>query len=716
MVDFTKKIQAQFALMIATGNIFVANVSGNDLWLLYLLSFENAKDPIFRDPESTTHTCNTCNNFIRRYGNLVAIDKDLNIITLFDFIGEGEFTGVPEELHRSVINSGIKTIFVETFKNLQELKYDSKLNTETSVFRVGIDKNTKRYTKEEAEMFGGVKPNELRVFNHMYLDIPKKYVSFSSESKESLMAYPKGSRDVFTRLLNEVSLDTFKLVRDLINQDSILDAKAHLPKILKFIELSADYENVPANKKHLWTWVNSVGFLYANLRSELIGTLLVDLAEGKNLNEACKLWNIRVDPANYMRATTPITENQRKEAAKFVEENDYMESFDRRLATLQDIKVNDILHINSGSIDIKKITVFDKLKPVVSTRHKKSEFDKVEEVSIEKFMKDILPTCESVEVFLESKHEKNMVNITTTVSDESKPIFKWGNNYSKSFRGNTAGKSRIKEAVKKAGGHVDGVLNFRLMWNDDANLSDHSDLDLWASEPSGNRIGFDTPYRKDRAGSFKSNLSGQLDVDNTRPGDNVAVENITWHDINKMENGSYKVWVNQFTARDSKGFKLEIEFNDEIYLYEYKNPISTDKNINVAEVTLKDGLFSIEHKLPVAESANKTIYGLDSNSFHRVELVCLDPGHWGSDNIGNKYYMFMLDGCHTTEPVRTFYNEDLIPDLLTHHKKVMDVLGSQCAVEGGKDQLAGVGFNSDERESVVLKLSGSHKRVIRVKF
>lgn len=43
-----------------------------------------------------------------------------------------------------------------------------------------------------------------------------------------------------------------------------------------------------------------------------------------------------------MKATAPITQKQIAEARKFVEENDYVESFDRRVATLTDIKISEM--------------------------------------------------------------------------------------------------------------------------------------------------------------------------------------------------------------------------------------------------------------------------------------------------------------------------------------------------------------------------------------
>lgn len=66
-------------------------------------------------------------------------------------------------------------------------------------------------------------------------------------------------------------------------------------------------------------------------------------------------------------------------------------------------------------------------------------------------MSDILPTCTSVEAFLDNKHEGNLVSLTTANAKDSKPIFKWSNNYSWTYNGNLAGKSQIKENVKSAG-------------------------------------------------------------------------------------------------------------------------------------------------------------------------------------------------------------------------------------------------------------------------
>lgn len=446
MVEFNKLIQAQFNKMCATGKLFRSSLTGNQVWDLYINGYEKQYNPIFRDPESSTHNCNLCKNFIRRYGNIVALDENYQIITMFDVDAPEEYKTVVKNITTAIKSATISEVFFETFNELHSLPYESCTKSNEH-FKLGIDKNVKRYTKEEAEKYGVVKPNEIRTFNHLHLYLPKQFVDMGSKSIEAIMADYRDAKNVFERAMVEIPLDTLQLVRDLINQGSLLDGTTHLYKIEQFIPLKQQYDSISADKRSNWCWVNSYKLPIAKFKNELIGVLCTELAEGKELNEACQAWNKRVDPVNYMKTTAPITKKQIEEAKKFVEENGYIESFDRRFATIDDIKASEILHVNVGKGDIKAVSIFDSVKST-STRHKRSEFDGIEEVPIDKFMKDILPSCTSVEAFLSNKHEGNLVSLTTANIKESKPIFKWSNNYSWTFNGNLAGKSQIKEAVK----------------------------------------------------------------------------------------------------------------------------------------------------------------------------------------------------------------------------------------------------------------------------
>jgi hypothetical protein len=323
-------------------------------------------------------------------------------------------------------------------------------------------------------------------------------------------------------------------------------------------------------------------------------------------------------------------------------------------------------------------------------------------------MKDILPSCTSVEAFIPNSKAGNFTSLTTANVKESKPIFKWPNNYSWTVNGNLAGVSQIKETVKTAGGKVDGVLRFSIMWS--GNDNDNSDLDAHCREPRGNEIYF--------ASSRNPKTGGNLDIDVTQPLVQMpkgAVENITWPELSKMEDGDYRFFVHQYSSRYSKGFRAEIEFDGEIYSYVYDKAVSAD--VIVATVNLKNGIFTIKHQLPMSEGlgTSREIYGIETNQFHKVNLVCLSPNHWDGNEVGNKYYFFMLDKCKTSEPIRSFHAENLIPEL-AQHRKVLEVLGNTTMIQPAEKQLSGLGFNTTVRDEVVLKLQGTFKRVLKVKF
>ena len=139
--------------------------------------------------------------------------------------------------------------------------------------------------------------------------------------------------------------------------------------------------------------------------------------------------------------------------------------------------------------------------------------------------------------------------------------------------------------------------------------------------------------------------------------------------------------------------------------------------VDIATVHIKNGeIDHVDHSKYLIDSnaTSKEIYGLETNKFHKVNLVCLSPNHWDGA-VGNKHYFFMLDGAKSPEAIRGFHNEFLIPELL-EHRKVMEVLGAALKVESTDKQLSGLGFNATVRDEVVLRLQGSHKRVIKVKF
>lgn len=695
----TKAMNEHFKKMTQSHKLlYRVHCTGDMLWQAYMEGFK--PDPVFRDPESSTHNCNMCRHFIQHYGNIVALNEDNTFTSIFDFeLPEA----IKAEYEKSILAmrelihvSEVDNLFVVTRDSIARSNYD-KCSIE-GYEHLGLSKNVKRYTKEEADKFGVVKPNQIVTFNHLYLSIPAVYIKRTNDTVATLMTNEKAKKDSLEKSLNEFTSDTIELIIDLIEQQSILNGEAQLGKLRAFLELSRQYVQVPQEQRNIWLWRQVQTFQYCHIRGEVIGTLLTDIQSGMDIAEACKAWNRKVDPANYMKAQAPITKMQIKQAQDFVEGNGYVESFTRRCATMVDIEASEILHIHNG--DVKPVSIFDAVK-TADAPIKSAKFDNLKEIPIEEFMQKVLPDCTSLEVYLEGKHKGNLVTLITANNKDSKPIFKWKNNFSWTYNGNLAGKSLIAKAVKSAGGFVDAPFRFSIMWNEDGRSI--VDLDAHAIEPSREEIAFN--HKVSRTG-------GTLDIDMIRPV-NVGVENIFWNDMAKVRDGEYYFFVRNYDGGNTTGVKAEIAIGANVFTYQVNENFKSDKPI--AKLTIKNGQFSkIEHLAPVTESVGDKIYEITTGQFHQVNLVCLSPNYW-KDNVGNKHYFFFIEGCKSPEKLRGFHNEFLNSDL-TPHRKVLDVLAHTMQVESTDGQLSGLGFNSTVHDELIVRYQGKQKGIIKIKF
>ena len=442
------------------------------------------------------------------------------------------------------------------------------------------------------------------------------------------------------------------------------------------------------------------------IRNTAIGTLLVNLSDGMNVDAAVTAFEKVVAPANYKRPKAIFTKKMLEDAQKTVTELGYMNSLGRRFATLDDITANNILFCNRDAAPriAGAMNPFEAMAKTVAIDPKK--FGRAEEISIDKFIKNVLPTATGLELFMENRFSKNMMSLIAPQDKSAPSMFKWPNGFSWVYTGNMAD-SDIRENVKAAGGKVDGVLRFSIQWNDKPGEWDENDEDAHCIEPDKNHIYFNNKWHP--------RTDGRLDVDIVHPNQGkAAVENITWPDIKKMKEGEYSFYVNCFTSRGGKtGFRAEIEFDGNIYSFNYDKPLHQGQNVSVAKVTLKDGKFSIKELLP-SSTSTREIWGVNSNQFVPVSVAMYSPNYWDEQTgNGNRHYFFMLKDCVNPEKPNGFYNEFLKAELL-QHKRVFEALGSQMAVQSVDDQLSGVGFSETKHDSFIVKVQGATERVLKV--
>lgn len=682
--NFKKRFQENFKnLAKGVDTLFEVNVDKDELWNLYLDSFPSGTNEIYR--ERREYDCSCCRHFIKSFGNVVVI-KDNQVHTIWGFDTKSEvFQPVVDALDKFIKSHAVSDVYVSKLK------------------KIGID-----YNFEATE---GGKTNR---YDHFYIELPDRFITIGVESEGEIKGRFRDVRNVFKRSLNEISEESILTILELISSNTLYKGEEWKAVLQQFLKYKKEYDKAPSEQRDNYAWEKSIkaGSVIGKIRNHSIGTLLVNVSEGMDLDTAVKKYEQIVAPANYKRPKAIYTKKMLEDAKKTITELGYLESLNRRFATPDDISANNLLFLNRDTA--KRVSggdIFSEMEKNVAISPK--QFSRVEEIGIEKFVKDVLPTASEVEVYLENKHTQNMVSLIAPENQDSKSMFKWENGFSWAYTGNMAD-SDIRERVKMAGGSVDGVLRFSIQWNESG--KDNSDLDAHCIEPNGHEI----YYRSDKK-PRKSSMGGQLDIDITHPmsqrPNEPSVENITWADKSKMKPGVYKFFVNQYKNRGNKdGFRAEIEFNGQIYSFDYNRGMRTGENIQVAEVMLhQDGTFTIKELLPSSVSSRE-IWGLQTNQFVPVSVVCYSPNYWDEQNgIGHRHYMFMLKGCVNPEMPNGMFNEYLKEELM-QHKRVFEALGSKCHVEDCDDQLSGLGFSSTKRAELIVRVKGQTERVMKVKF
>ena len=670
--EFKTAVQRQFNEM-KKGDVFRVLLDKDELWRIYLSSFPEGTNPIFR--ERTEHDCQCCKSFIRAVGNMVSI-KNGELVSIWDVNVGGFYQVVADAMAEYAKSFPIDNVFLH------------------SEPMAGTDKNYQQVAAPDG--FATI------TWDHFYIQLPSNLYCKGADIGTKLGEI-RSTKDVMLRSLKEITVESIDTVLELIAQNSLYRGEENKFAIESFWKLKVAFDLTAEQYRDIFCWskLSATPASVSKIRSTAIGTLLVDLSEGVDMDRAVASFEAKVAPTNYKRPTALVTKAMIENAKNKLEELGLTSALERRFAVLEDIKANNVLFANREAK--KRINdVFDEISAKTSGNQK--SMDKVEEIDINTFIENILPTASSIEILLENRHSPNLVSLIAPVDLTAKHMFKWPNGFSWSYNGELA--DSIKERVKAAGGNIVGDLRCSLSWfNGD-------DLDLHMVEPGGFRIYFGTKGRL-------SPSYGMLDVDMNAGGvhSRTPVENIVYGNRDKMRVGVYELIVNQYNRRETVdvGFEVEIEFDGTIYSFAYPKAVKQKENVVVAEIrySKKDG-FKIVDSIPSRKSV-RTIWGLPTQTFHKVSVAMLSPNHWDEKAVGNRHYFFMLEGCINDGKARGFYNEFLTSEL-DQHRKVFEIVGSKMKAEDSPNQMSGLGFSSTQRNSILCKVKGSFFRTINITF
>jgi len=646
---------AQNITDMSGGELYVVALDVNDAWEHYLSSFPDGTNNIFR--ERAFHDCSCCKHFIRNMSNVVSL-QDGSIKTIW----QSENLDYPYDVVSKAMDSYVRSFPVKTLFRTAETHYGSETSSE--MMETGI-----------------------HTWNHFRTVVDRKFVT------RDIPTYLSGinsAADVFKRGLEELTQGAMQDVLDLILEDAIYRGAEHKKALEEFIGLSEKYRKInDPVAQNIFIWQN-IFSQAARFRNTVIGTLVQELSEGVDIDRAVRSFESKVAPENYKRPTALITAKMVSDASKTLTDLGMESAIHRRFAKISDVSVNNVLFVDNSVQEKMKDGIEGLLAGVVTKQS--VDVKNALAISVEDFMKTVLPSAETLDLHVTRKHQGNFMSLTAPQEADTGGLFKWNNDFGWSYDGDVT--DTMKEKVKRAGGDVDADFRVSLGWyNGD-------DLDLHMTLPSGDTISF-----RNKMGYLDVDMNAGLPTNSKDP-----VENIRFKTMPR--DGIYKVMVNNFSKRSSSnvGFELEVECLGEIHGFTSAKS-SPKKHELELTITVKNGqmVSILPSKTLQTESSSMAPgiekWGVVTNTLVRVDTMMLSPNFWDEQEIGNKHWFFLLKNCKNPNSTRGIYNE-FLNSKLEKHRKVFEVLGSKTKCEPADEQLSGLGFSSTRKDKAIVIAKG----------
>lgn len=683
---FAKLVAASFQDMARTPHVFVAGVDGDALYERYLKAFPPGTNEIFK--KNTEHECSCCKQFIRRAGSIITLDEG-GVRTVWDRAAAEAphpYDAVAAELRDAVRAADITDLY--------------RVSAKEGSFGAA---QTRALDKESGQAI---------TWNHFHTgSIPKH---LQAASPDAVRGDYRTTVQVFERGLVELKPEAVETVIALVEANNLYRGEEHRAALQQFqVAQRAFLSKKEGGERSAFAWANAHGPA-SRFRNTVIGTLVQDLSEDRDVEVAVASFEQKVAPQNYKRTSAVITPGMVKKAMETIAKLGLEPALERRFAVIGDISVNDVKWVDGAARPRMRGGLGDALMQHAEAANPKSAGDdekRAEEIGLDDFVARVLPETTSMELFFRGQHLGNLMSLTAPVHAEPKQLFRWSNDFAWSYAGNVA--DSIAERVKKQGGKVEGAsLRVSLSW------FNFDDLDLHVHEPQGRGLG----GLRDHIffGNKRGWTGGELDVDMNAggPRSREAVENVVW--MQRVPNGVYRVVVNNFAKRESVdvGFVVEVESGGRLSHFSYNKTVRDKQDVHVVTLHVKDGAVErVETGDPgiAASNISQTKWGLTTEQYVKVNAVTLSPNYWNGSAVGNKHTFFVLDGARCDEPMRGIYNEFLHPRLESH-RKVFEVIGDKTKCQPADGQLSGLGFSSTKRDAFVVRVhQGKRQRLFNVK-
>lgn len=644
-----RAVEAKFNQLAEQADVLIQADTPN-LDEFYVNSFPPEHNKIFR--ERREHDCNCCKHFIRNVGNVVGVFAE-HMETIWDVTVSEPY--------------------------LQKVADSMKAKVLTSV----NGKSTQWFGDDSIPMAGSTKtPDNYSniMWDHFHVVIPKRFLRDKAELGP-LKSNFQSTRAFAIKAL-DIPLCNFETVHELLVADSIYRSEQYKELFTQLLEFRK--QEIPNS-----IIATAKSPAAVRLMSSAIGELLQELSKS-DIETAVGKYEAMVAPANYKRTTALVTPRMAKEATKKVAELGVSDSLFRKMATDVGQNLTDFVSAPQALVDDPMALL---LSDVENTVIDVKSLERLQSITLDKFIESVLPSAQSVSMLFEPKLTSRIMALTDAVDPDSPSLFDWGNHLAWAYTGDTTDTS-ITQRVKAAGGATVGDVRVSLAWECD------DDLDLNMTTQTG--LVYFGRKRCHSSGAF-------LDVDmNAGTVSQHPVENIVIPDKRFMQEGyRYDINVHNYRRRGvaSSKFVVELTILDQVTVVNYDKNVREGDYIFVGSIQKTAGVITFTPGKNVTISASPTlsteVWGVPTNTFVPVNIIMDSP-----NTHGIKHKFFILQGMRAEGTIRGFFNEFLSTPL-QQHRKVFELLGSKMAIDADKagNQLCGIGFNKSQQAEAVFRVS-----------
>lgn len=383
-----------------------------------------AEEYVSNIPEDSRqhYNCNACRNFLRRFGNLVIVD-DAGKAKSAMWDAEdalSEHKAAVSKIKSLVEKSIITGVFYSSSEYLGEAfdgyneyggnKTYKHLNVQLPSEHVRQYSPVKTDYQAESEVLQNFKNVQSVLF----------HTSNTSDSKEKGQVnfndsvYQKAIALIRTSLSLEVAQKHMGCLQFILDLRKKLDTKNHLT-------------HRSVRKALVWKAVANAPKGFCHPRSNVTWKLLDDIDSGMDDSRAMNAFKRTISSDVYMRPQAPPSTGTVKRAEEIFEKMNLKESLPRRFARLEELQTYWKPKPEAVSGNSQTAGIFGHLETKENKGAKTNliEVSNSQPMTFVKFIKDILPTAEKIELFIPSGRKIPIAGILTAVNPEAPPILKW---------------------------------------------------------------------------------------------------------------------------------------------------------------------------------------------------------------------------------------------------------------------------------------------------